>query len=147
MQSITLLSVGKVKTPWIADGIDFYLSRLAPLARFERVVLRPGAPEEESARMTEAMTKREGTKIVLDETGKAMTSADLAAFVGRERDGGLPLVFAIGGAYGFSDDVRKAADLLLSLSSMTFPHELAQLVFTEQLYRAHAILAGSGYHH
>lgn len=97
--------------------------------------------------MTEALVKRDAMKIILDERGKTFTSVDFSKMIETQRDHGRPLLFAIGGAYGFSDDVKKQADLLLSLSPMTLPHELAFLFFAEQLYRAHAIMAGSGYHH
>jgi 23S rRNA (pseudouridine1915-N3)-methyltransferase len=85
--------------------------------------------------------------ILLDTRGRAMSSEDLAAWIGRERDSGTQhLHFAIGPADGWSKESRERADLLLSFGPMTFPHELARVMLSEQLYRAFTILAGHPYH-
>lgn len=85
--------------------------------------------------------------VLLDSRGKQFTSEQFAAWLGRQRDDGRQLiVFAIGPADGWSDDARGKANLLLSLGSMTLPHELARLVLSEQLYRAFTILSGHPYH-
>jgi 23S rRNA (pseudouridine1915-N3)-methyltransferase len=89
-----------------------------------------------------------GTKIfLLDEKGKSYRSEDFAQHLGALRDQGIQrFVFVIGGAYGFTEEMRKTYPLL-SLSPMTFPHDLARLVLAEQIYRALHILAGGKYHH
>jgi 23S rRNA (pseudouridine1915-N3)-methyltransferase len=86
--------------------------------------------------------------VLLDERGKGLTSMQFAGQLGAWRDQGVrQVVFLIGGAYGVTDAIRERADLVLSLSAMTFPHQLVRLLFAEQLYRAFAILGGRPYHH
>ena len=82
--------------------------------------------------------------VVLDEHGQSLTSEAFARVLD-ECD--RRMVFVVGGAFGFTDEVRERADLVLSLSPMTFTHEMARLVLAEQLYRAATILAGKKYHH
>jgi 23S rRNA (pseudouridine1915-N3)-methyltransferase len=85
--------------------------------------------------------------VLLDSRGRTMSSDQLAAWIGRERDAGIQhLNFAIGPADGWSKESRERADLLLSFGPMTFPHELARVMLAEQLYRAFTILAGHPYH-
>jgi len=147
MHKIALLSVGKVKTPWIKDGCSLYGERIGHTCDFSQRVLSAGKPEEEHAQILKALEKTEGVVVALDETGKHMTSPLFAAWVGTQRDIGTPVTFVLGGAYGLNDAIRKTATLVLSLSAMTLPHELCQLFFLEQLYRTQEILRGSGYHH
>lgn len=84
---------------------------------------------------------------MLDDCGKQFSSPEFAQWIGTQRDNGRKITFVLGGAYGLDDRIRSKAKLVLSLSRMTLPHELCKLVFLEQLYRVHTILAGSGYHH
>jgi 23S rRNA (pseudouridine1915-N3)-methyltransferase len=85
--------------------------------------------------------------VVLDEDGKSFTSVQFADWLHKSMVGGVSqIVFAIGGAYGWADDVRKRADMVLSLSQLTFPHQLCRLILIEQLYRVFSILDGSPYH-
>jgi 23S rRNA (pseudouridine1915-N3)-methyltransferase len=91
--------------------------------------------------------KQPGALWVLDETGVALTSQKFAQEIDLLRDRGEPIIVLLGGSYGLSDAVRSAARRTISLSAMTLPHELCRIVFLEQLYRAHEILKGSGYHH
>jgi 23S rRNA (pseudouridine1915-N3)-methyltransferase len=85
--------------------------------------------------------------VLLDSRGKRFSSEELAAWIGRQRDGGAQhLIFAVGPADGWSAAARERADLLLSFGPMTFPHELARVMLAEQLYRAFTILAGHPYH-
>ncbi len=154
---ITLLAVGPVRTAYIREGIDMYAQRISKLADFESVAI----PDVKSTRsLTEARQKAsEGESILaylkpgdclalLDERGMAMTSREFAGFVEKRMVAGIKrLVFVIGGPYGFSDAVYARADFKVSLSKMTFPHEMARLFFTEQLYRSFAILGNLPYHH
>jgi 23S rRNA (pseudouridine1915-N3)-methyltransferase len=103
--------------------------------------------KDESLRLLSAMAKHRGDSIVLDETGERVTSAAFAKILEQQFDTGEPAEFVIGGAYGLSDDVRKAAKKVIRLSDMTFTHEMARLIFLEQLYRAVQIRKGTGYHH
>ena len=85
--------------------------------------------------------------VLLDSRGRTMSSEELASWIGRKRDDGTQqLFFAIGPADGWSKESRERADLMLSFGPMTFPHELARVMLTEQLYRAFTILAGHPYH-
>jgi 23S rRNA (pseudouridine1915-N3)-methyltransferase len=85
--------------------------------------------------------------VLLDGRGRSFSSEEFAAWIGRQRDGGVQnLVFAVGPADGWSDAARAGAGLLLSLGPMTLPHEMARVVLAEQVYRAFTILAGHPYH-
>jgi 23S rRNA (pseudouridine1915-N3)-methyltransferase len=154
MHKITLLAVGKIKTRWFKEGCEEYqyrLKRAVDLHVEEVLAGRSKEPEkqrqEEGEQILHALERFKGDIILLDETGEGMTSGKFAEFLGKSRDRGNPLVFVLGGAYGFSQDVRDAAKKSIKLSDMTLPHELCRLFFLEQLYRATEIMKGSGYHH
>lgn len=154
---ILLLTVGKTTRQYVKDGIDDFSSRLKRYIPFSIVSL----PDIKSSKaLSEAMQKeKEGEAIlaflntsdyavVLDEHGREYTSVEFADFIrkimlsGRKR-----LVFIVGGPYGFSDKVYDRADSKISLSKMTFTHEMVRMFFTEQVYRAMTILRGEPYHH
>jgi 23S rRNA (pseudouridine1915-N3)-methyltransferase len=144
---ISLVTVGKLKTSWIKEGCAEYAGRLEHLCDFRPKALTAGRPEEEDERIQAAIEKAEGKVVLLDERGREMDSTQFAGWLGLHKDRGTPVTFVIGGAYGFSDALRAKRLDSIALSGMTFTHEMAQLVFLEQLYRAHGIMAGSGYHH
>ena len=153
MSTLTLLCIGKLKTPWIAEGCRAYADRLCRSVHIDVRELPPSREkdgarqaEDESGRLLAAMGKL-NICIVLDETGERMTSRDFASFLKTLLETGTTAAFVIGGAYGLTEDVRKAAKHVIRLSDMTLPHELCRLVFLEQLYRAVEIGKGSGYHH
>ncbi len=147
MHRLTLLSVGKVKTSWIKDGCDLFVNRLSHSCDFSERVLGAGDEKEERQKIIDALEKIDGVIVVLDDKGTEFSSSEFASWVGKNRDVGQSVTFVLGGAYGLDDRIRAKATLVLSLSRMTLPHELCKLVFLEQLYRAHSILAESGYHH
>lgn len=101
---------------------------------------------DESDKLLEAFGG-EDTLVVLDERGKEMTTEKFSEFLAEQKDHGLSVTFAIGGAFGFDDRVRQRANVLMKLSSMTLPHELSRLFFLEQLYRALDLGRGGKYHH
>jgi 23S rRNA (pseudouridine1915-N3)-methyltransferase len=105
------------------------------------------AYNEECARFLKALSKSHDIIVVCDERGDALSSKEFAGLIGRHRDQGDAMTFIIGGAYGLDDAVRTRSNYIVSFGPMTFPHELAKLMLTEQLYRAATILQGSGYHH
>lgn len=151
---MTLLCVGRISTPWIADGCRQYLERLKPFARLDVHEIDDSREKDparqlrdESLRLLSAMAKHKGDSIVLDETGERMTSAAFAKLLSQAFDAGTPAEFVIGGAHGLSDDVRKEAKKVIRLSDMTLTHEMARLLLLEQLYRATQIRRGTGYHH
>lgn len=149
-----LLLIGRSERGFVADGVTHYLKRLEHGLKVEPVILTEAGKGAaayqqtvESDRILQALKPGERL-VVLDERGKGMTSPQFAAQLGAWRDQGVrDLAFVIGGAYGMNDAVRDRADLLLSLSPMTFPHQLVRVLFAEQLYRAVSILNGSPYHH
>lgn len=137
---VKLITVGKVKKSWIRQGIETYLKRVPELTL---TVLKDAGLEKEAAKVLE-LKKGSDRLIVLAEEGRTQTSVQLAQWISQADSG--TLLFFLGGAAGVSDRLKKQADHLLSLSPMTFPHELAQLMFVEQLYRAKTILQGQDYH-
>jgi 23S rRNA (pseudouridine1915-N3)-methyltransferase len=147
VHKIQLITVGKIKTSWITEGCDLFIDRLGHSCNFSERILNAGDEKEERNKILSALERVDGVIVVLDETGKEFSSKEFALWIGKQKDSGLSITFVLGGAYGLDDRIRKKANLVLSLSKMTLPHELCKLVFLEQLYRAHAILSGTGYHH
>lgn len=136
--------IGKTKEPDIQALTDDYLKRIARYAEIEGVAVK-----DEASILTLARGERQGQRhklVLLDSRGKQFSSEELAQFVDREQMQALPLLFAIGGADGFSETARQQAGLVLSLGKMTLPHELARVVLLEQLYRAFTILKNHPYH-
>jgi 23S rRNA (pseudouridine1915-N3)-methyltransferase len=148
---LTVLSVGKDRSGLFAPGVAEYVKRLGHVAKVQLVELPesraqgPKAREDEGRAIVSRLSPRE-VLVALDERGKALTSEQLAAWLGRALAQGQDLSFAIGGDEGLSDEVRARAGLVLSLSAMTLPHRLARLVLVEQLYRAFTIVRGEPYH-
>ena len=135
-----IFAVGKVRTDWVKDGISLYLKRLPGLTITE---LRDSTPEKEAEAIRQALRADE-LPVILMEQGKTLDSVAfserLSAF------GAQRLAFVIGGADGITPSLKASAAWQLSLSPMTFPHELARLLLLEQLFRAQAIRSGSPYH-
>ena len=151
---IKLLWVGKTQEEWLRRGVEEYATRIRRYAPLEigEVKEEKGAQaqtgrEAECARLLKAVPKN-ARLILLDERGDELTSPQLAAFLGNERDRGTgELVFAVGGAYGFSDSFRSRAVKTLSLSRMTFTHQMVRIFLLEQIYRGFTILNNEPYHH
>lgn len=154
---ITLLTVGKTDKDWVKAGMDIYVSRLRHYIPFSVVEI----PELKnvSALNRDQIKSREGELILrnirpgddvilMDERGKQYSSVELAkvlqdkiSYIGKD------IVFVIGGAYGFSEAVYSRADSKISLSRMTFSHQMVRAIFAEQIYRAFTIMRGEPYHH
>lgn len=154
---ITLISIGSIKKPYIKDGIQEYLKRIKRYSPLETVEIKE---ETYSSKLPKAeLLKREGERILkklkggdyvvaLWEKGKPLSSEGLSKLLKEQMDSGRKgMAFIIGGPYGLHEDVIKKADLALSLSEMTFPHDLARLMLSEQVYRAFTILKGEPYSH
>ncbi|GJG35690.1 MULTISPECIES: 23S rRNA (pseudouridine(1915)-N(3))-methyltransferase RlmH [Prevotella] len=152
----TLILVGKTNGKLFNEGIDDYAKRIGHYTPFAVKVL----PELKSTKsLSESQQKdKEGKMILktispsdfvvlLDEHGTEYRSMEFAKWVEKRRNSGRDLVFVIGGPYGFSPDVYNRADALISLSRMTFSHQMVRLIFVEQLYRACTIIKGEPYHH
>ena len=154
---ITLLTVGKTDKDWVRQGIDIYATRMKHYFPFSIVEI----PELKNvASLSEDQIKtKEGELILknikpaedvilLDERGRELSSVEFAkalqdkiSYIGKD------IVFIIGGAYGFSEAVKQRANSKISLSKMTFSHQIVRAIFVEQLYRAFTIMTGEPYHH
>jgi len=151
---LKLLWVGKTQEAWVKAGIEEYAGRVrryAPLeileAREEKGAQATVMRERECERLTKLIPKG-GKLVVLDERGEGLTSPELASFLGKTRDQGTSdLVFAIGGAFGFTDGFRGQAFKAISLSRMTLTHQMVRVFLLEQIYRGFSILNGEPYHH
>ena len=152
---IVVLSVGRVRQRFVLDAEGEYLQRIKGSFQVELVELGMESPEsmkpaEVQAREAEEVlkkTKNYDYLVVLDERGKEMSSKALSEFVQTRMNSGIKSVcFVIGGAYGFAEKVRQEADLILSLSTLTFPHQLTRMLLVEQLYRSHTLIKGISYH-
>ena len=137
---LRILAVGKVRRGWIQDGIDLYRKRLPGLSIVE---VRDGTPEKE-AEAIRAAWRPDERLVVLMEQGETLASIPFARRL--EQISSDRIAFVIGRADGLTDALKEEADWRLSLSPMTFPHELARLMLVEQLFRAQAILQGRPYH-
>ncbi len=151
---VRLLCVGRLKTPFWREAAAHYRQRLDRWRRVEMVEVRDGdaalAPgpraAQEGRRLVEALA-RETAAVALDEGGQPLDSPGLAALLRRFDEAGHRPCFVVGGAFGLSPHVRDACGHCLSLSAMTWPHELARVLLLEQLYRAECILRKVPYHH
>jgi 23S rRNA (pseudouridine1915-N3)-methyltransferase len=149
-----LIMVGKTERGFVADGLAHYLERVRHWSQVEEVLVAKSdraTPQEQRSEEERGLVRAipsGGRVVVLDGTGKTLDSPSFAKKLGDWRDQGTrETSFVIGGPYGLTDAVRERADLVLSLSPMTFPHQLVRVLFAEQLYRAYSILNRTGYHH
>lgn len=151
-----LILVGKTNDKHFQAGIDDYVGRIGHYMPFSITVI----PELKNTKaLTEEQQKeREGelilkllqpsdTLVLLDEHGKEFRSVEFASWIEKKQQTVRRLVFCIGGPYGFSQAVYQRANEKISLSRMTFSHQMVRLVFTEQVYRACTIIKGEPYHH
>lgn len=140
-----IISVGKPALPWAAAAVEDYLHRLRRMAQVEMIVVKQGSPSQVARR---ALESSEGAwRILLDEHGRQLASADFARWIAKQELGGRKCVaLLIGGADGHPPEIREVADEVWSLSTMTLQHELALVVLMEQFYRACSILRGEPYH-
>ncbi|HEY9550260.1 MAG TPA: 23S rRNA (pseudouridine(1915)-N(3))-methyltransferase RlmH [Kiloniellaceae bacterium] len=148
---ITLLAVGRMKAGAAQDLYQLYAARLRwPIAVKEveeRRSLPPEALKEQEGALLLAALPRGARAVALDEGGRQMDSREFATLLGRWQDDGTQdLAFLIGGADGLSRQAQDAADVILSLGRMTWPHMLVRGLLAEQLFRAESILAGHPYH-
>lgn len=154
---IALLQTGKTTDKHVNDGVDIYSARIRKYSGFEIITL-PDLKNTRNMSVTEQKIK-EGKKIMqsigkddfvilLDERGKELRTVEFAELLERRfLMTGKRILFVIGGPWGMSEEVINIADFRLSLSKMTFPHQLVRLLFLEQLYRAFTIIKGEPYHH
>ena len=154
---ITLLQTGKTTEKHVTDGVEVYSARLKKYCGFEIVTI-PELKDTKNMPVREQKSKegkriadalgRDDLIVLLDERGKDFRTVEFAEWLeGKSQMQGKRLVFVIGGPWGFSDEVNKLSSFRISLSKMTFPHQLVRLLFVEQLYRAFTIIKGEPYHH
>lgn len=152
---IKILAIGKTKRGFILDGLNEYLGRLKHYSKLEWIEIsdvknsKLGIEDLKNAEADLFLSKLSPSDklILLDENGKQYTSEDFASYINKMQIASNNLVFCIGGAFGFSPSMYERADGKLSLSNMTFSHQMVRMLFAEQLYRAFTILKGEKYHH
>ena len=135
-----IIAIGKIKKRWIQEGIEMYLKRLPGL---EVIEIKDSTQIKEEHTIKEIISKDE-TLVTLNENGQSFTSKQLATKLLNSRNQNI--TFVIGGASGLPTSLNNSASWQLSLSSFTFPHEIARLLLIEQLYRANTITQGGPYH-
>ena len=155
--NVELIVVGKTDSPQVAALVEMYQKRISNYVRFG-ITIVPDVRNTRSLSFAQ-QKKAEGEAIMrllsdsdyvvlMDERGKQMRSVDFAFWMQKRMNSGVRrLVLMIGGPYGFSEAVYARANGKLSLSKMTFSHQIVRAIFTEQLYRAFTIIKGEPYHH
>jgi 23S rRNA (pseudouridine1915-N3)-methyltransferase len=154
MFNIDIISVGKIKSPWVKEGVDYYRKLVGKYANLTIIQVK----EADNARMKpEKAMLIEGENILdriddtaysiaLDVSGDSLSSEQLSRLLESKKRDYSRMQFVIGGAYGLDAAVKQGTNTSLSLSKMTFPHELTEVILLEQVYRALSISAGSKYH-
>lgn len=154
---IKFICIGKTTKNFLETGEEEYFSRLkhyVPVERFELQDIR-NAKNLSREQLKEAEGKEILKRILptdqlvlLDERGKEFSSVSFAAHLEQQMNQSVKtLVFVVGGAFGFSDEIYQRANMKMSLSRMTYSHQMVRMIFLEQLYRAFTIIRGEGYHH
>ena len=154
---ITFLTVGKTEDAYLKDGIEKYVKRLKHYTKLEIIDLpelkntKALTPEQQKTKEAELILKKITVNdfvILLDEKGAELSSKQFATYFDKKAIGGATnLIFIVGGPYGFDDAIYQRANDKISLSRMTFSHQMVRLFFIEQLYRAFTIIKGEPYHH
>lgn len=153
---IKLILNGKTEDAYLMEGIAIYEKRLKHYCSFEQIII----PSVKAGSITVEQLKEKEAELILkhidnrdflvllDENGKQFSSVDFAKFIQKQQLTSLKnLVFVVGGPFGFAESIYKRSNLKLSLSKMTFSHQMIRLLFIEQLYRAFTIIKGEKYHH
>ncbi|WP_421920797.1 23S rRNA (pseudouridine(1915)-N(3))-methyltransferase RlmH [Marinifilum sp.] len=153
----TLLVIGKTDKDFVKKGIEEYQKRLVHYLPFDIKIipdlrntknLSENQQKQKEGELILGKINSSDTLILLDENGKEFSSIGFSKFIEQKMISGTRnLVFVIGGPYGFSEDVYKKAQGKVSLSKMTFSHQMIRMIFIEQLYRAMTIIKGEPYHH
>ena len=154
---VKLIVIGKTKSKFLVDGENEYQKRLKHYCKFSELVIsdiknsgklsKKELKEKEGNLILESI-KNNDYVVLLDDKGLTLSSIGFAEFLNKKMVSSTnELVFIIGGAFGFSESVYKRANTKLSLSKMTFSHQMVRLIFKEQLYRAFTLIKGEKYHH
>ena len=151
-----LILIGKTNDKLYVNGINDYTERITHYMPFGIITIsaikNTKSLSEEQQKQMEGeqilkLIQPSDTVVLLDEKGAERTSLQMATWLEKRQQTARCLIFIIGGPYGFSEAVYKRANELISLSKMTFSHQMVRLIFTEQLYRACTIIKGESYHH
>ena len=152
-----LIVIGKTKFKFLLDGENEYEGRLKHYCKFSKIIIpdiknagniSKKELKEKEGRLILDSLKNSDYVILLDDKGITLSSIEFSNFLNKKMvSSANELVFIIGGAFGFSKEVYEKADLKMSLSKMTFSHQMVRLIFKEQIYRAFTILKGEKYHH
>jgi len=153
---ITLIESGKTRDPFIREGVEQFRKRVVHYVPF-RIETIPDLKNTRNLTMKEVQNQEAALMlkrikpadylVLLDERGQDHTSISFAEYLNSLEGQVNQLVFVIGGPYGFAEEVYRRANAKLSLSKLTFSHQLVRVIFMEQLYRAYTILKGDPYHH
>jgi 23S rRNA (pseudouridine1915-N3)-methyltransferase len=152
-----IVAVGRKLPAWINAGFNEYAQRMPRESRIELIEVKPATRSGSGgksvpqwlaveAKLIRAALPARSFKVVLDERGEPLATADLARRIERWKQDGRDIAFVVGGADGTARELQLEADLLLSLSPLTLPHGLCRVILAEQLYRAVSLLAGHPYH-
>ena len=155
---VSLIVIGKTDASYLSDAITEYKNRLVHYIPFEMLVipdiknvknLSENQQKEKEGELILKALQPGDCLVLLDEHGRKCRSVEFASWLQDRmaRGGGSDIVFVVGGAYGFSPEVYARADWKISLSDMTFSHQMVRTIFAEQLYRAFTIIRGEPYHH
>jgi 23S rRNA (pseudouridine1915-N3)-methyltransferase len=155
--NIKLIVIGKTKSKFLLDGENEYVKRLKHYCKFSELIIsdiKNGGKlskkelKEKEGNLVLGSIKNNDYVILLDDKGLTLSSIGFAELLNKKMVlSTSELVFIVGGAFGFSESVYKRANTKLSLSKMTFSHQMVRIIFKEQLYRAFTILKGEKYHH
>jgi 23S rRNA (pseudouridine1915-N3)-methyltransferase len=155
MLHITILCIGKTNESYVREGIDKYNKLLSKYSKFEFVELPdvknanklpPDKLKEAEALLIQSYIQERMAVIFLDETGKQFSSEKFAVYLQKKTTEYSRLLFVIGGSYGLSEAIKQKGESI-SLSAMTFNHQMVRVILAEQLFRAFTIIHGTGYHH
>ena len=154
---VKLIVIGKTKSKFLIDGENEYQKRLKHYCKFSELIIpdiKNGGKlskkelKEKEGNLILASIKNSDYVILLDDKGETLSSIEFSEFLNKKMVSSFnELVFIVGGAFGFSESVCRRANTKLSLSKMTFSHQMVRIFFKEQLYRAFTILKGEKYHH
>lgn len=159
MQTVNIICIGKIKESYLSDAIKEYGTRLRPFCKFSIIELDEyRLPQNPSQSQISTAVEDEGRRIMqkiqkgsyvipMCIEGRTLSSEELADKLAESAvDGKSTVEFIIGGSFGLSDEVKRRGDLRLSMGRMTFPHQLARVMLSEQIYRAFQIISGGKYH-
>lgn len=149
---IHILAIGKKHEDWVATGIERYQKRLKMPFMVEWVLLPHSSLDESAARQEESqrlLSRLDGYDyvVLLDERGMTLDSPRVSQLLNTHLDHSEKVAIVIGGAYGVTEELRRCADIVWSLSPLVFPHQLVRLILVEQIYRSQEIGRGGKYHH